>query len=232
MVDKGMPVIVRKDITFIVRKPDRVKNIAARFHISGKLITLLNPPIHKRQTMYAGKQLIVPVWLKRKTTAQDESEFDLADYSLNTDSLDMYIREDFVCMADIEADTIRRIAIGKEMRRIDRKIEAVNLVLDSIEEDGMRNFSNREIRKMPMDRARRVGKFNIGAQIDTLKQQRQKLVEEKAKIDIRVADYDYLVENASYMASHPDTDSGKVINIQDWGADPDKVVTLTGKNKK
>jgi hypothetical protein len=230
-VQKDMPMITRKDISFIVRKPDQAKNIATRFHITAKLLTKLNPPIRKRQTMYAGKPLVIPVWLKRKTSAQDATDFNLLDYELNTDSLDIYIREDFVCMADIEADTVRRIAIDKQLRKIDRKIAAVNMVLDSIEEDGMKNLSKRDIRKMPMDRARRIGNFKIGIQIDTLKQQRQLLVEEKAKIDLRIADYDYLVENATYMASHTDTGNNKAINIQDWGDDPDKVTTKPVKNK-
>ena len=232
MVQKDMALIVRKDISFVVRKPDQVRNIATRFHITAKLLIKLNPPIRKRQTMYAGKQVLIPVWLKRKPTVRDAADINLSDYELDTDSLDIYIREDFICMADVEADTIRKIAIDRQLRKIDGKIAAVNFLLDSIEEDGMRNLSKRDIRKMPMDRARRIGNFKVGTQIDTLKQQRLMLVEEKAKIDIRLADYDYLVENATYMASHTDTGSNKAINIQDWGDDPDKVSTKSIKKNR
>jgi hypothetical protein len=231
-VEKDMAMITRKDISFMVRKPDQVKNIANRFHISAKLLTKLNPHIHKRQIMYAGKQLLIPVWLKRKNTTQDATDFNLADYELNTDSLDVYIREDFICMADIEADTIRKISLDRQLKKIDGKIAAVNLVLDSIEEDGMRNLSKRDIRKMPMDRARRIGNFKIGAEIDSLKQQRQILAEERVKIDMRLADFDYLIENATYMANHTDTGNNKAINIKDWGDDTDKVIIKPGKNKK
>ena len=231
-VQKDIAMITRKDVSFMVRKPDQIKNIATRFHIAAKLLTKLNPHVRKGQTMYAGKLLVIPVWLKRKSNSEDVTDFNLADYELNTDSLDIYIREDFICMADIEADTIRKIVIDRELKKIDKKIAAVNLVLDSIEEDGMRNLSKRDIRKMPMDRARRIGNFKIGTQIDTLKQQRQILVEERAKIDIRLADFDYLIENATYMASHTDTGNNKAINIKEWSGDPDKVSVKPVKNKR
>ena len=209
-----------------------VKNIASRFHIPNKTLTRLNTPIRKRQVMYAGKKLVIPVWLRQKNSVPQLSEFNLADYELDTDSLDSYVKEDFICMADIETDTIRRIAIDKETRKINRKIMAINYLLDSIEQEGKRNLSNREIRKMPLDRARRIGNFTIGLQIDTLTAQRKKLSEEKTKIDLRVADYEYLVENASYMASHTDSENKGTIQIREWGDDPSKTSTDTGKSKK
>ena len=134
----------------------------------------------------------------------------------------MYVREDFICMADIEADTVRKIAIGKELKRIDARIAAVNAAMDSIEEVGMRNLSNRDIRKMPMERARRAGNFKIGTQIDSLVLQKKKITEERDKINLRFADYEYLVENAPYMASHTGSEDVKTIAIKDWADDPAK----------
>jgi murein DD-endopeptidase MepM/ murein hydrolase activator NlpD len=229
VVPASIALETKKDIAFIVRKPDIAKKIALRFHVPVRLFIKLNTPIRKRQLMYAGKQLVIPVWLRRKANA-NSSDYDLADYQLDVDSLDAYVREDFVCMADIEKDTVRKIVIDKEIRKIDRRISIVNQLMDSIEEVGMQNLSNREIRKMPMERARRAGAFVIGKEIDSLRLAIKVLSDEKAKIDIRVADYEYLIENAPYMASHPHTDEGKTINIRDWGNDLDMVKNYKGKN--
>jgi predicted RNA-binding protein with RPS1 domain len=214
-VEKASALKVKKDITFLVRKPDKAKNIATRFHIPFKTLAALNRPLRRRQDMYAGKSLVIPVWLKRKPSAISE-DYDLADYELDIDSLDIYVREDFVCVAEIEADTARRKAIDKEIKRIDNKIAAINLVLDSIEEDGKQNLSIHEIRKMPMERARRAGRFTQGRQIDSLVTARKKITEERSKIDLRVADYEYLVENAPYMASHIGSEPPRVIEIKEW----------------
>jgi hypothetical protein len=222
---------VKKDITFIVRKPDRIKNIAARFHVPIKLFLRLNPALHKRQMVYAGKKLMMPVWLRKKDPNATGSDYNLADYELATDSLDIYVREDFVCMADIETDTIRRIAINKELKRIDKKGFAISLFLDSVEEDSRQNLSKHEIAKLPMTRARRLGKFAIGHELDSLLKAKQKLMEERAKIDIRVADYEYLLENADYAASHPDKDKARSIEIREWADDPGKHTSETRKTK-
>jgi hypothetical protein len=221
---------VKKDIAFIVRKPDLVKNIAARFHLTTKTLTKLNPPIHKRQRMYVGKKLIIPVWLKRKDNHSSASDFNLGDYQLDTDSLDIYVTEDFICMAEIEADTVRRIAIDKEIRKIDRRIMAVNILLDSIEHDGRLNLSNKEIKKIPMDRARRIGYFSQGQEIDSLLTQRKRISDEKTKIDLAIADYEYLVDNAPYMAAqqHAENNELRTIQIKEWGDDPNKVNITPG----
>ncbi len=73
-----------------------------------------------------------------------------------------------------------------------------------------------------MDRARRIGNFTSAAQIDTLMKQRSKLTEERNKIDVRMADYDYLVENAGHKDTSGKEDT-KVIQIKDWADDPNKV---------
>ncbi len=230
-VTKDIPTRVRKDIAFIVRKPDKVKTIAGRFHIASKTLVKINHPIRRGQTMYAGKKLVIPVWLKRKST-YPSSDFDLADYTLDTDSLDMYIREDFVCIADIERDSVRKMAIDKEIKKIDRKILSLNWALDSIEEDGRHNLSNRDIKKLPMARARRIGNFALGLQVDSLVQQRKKIIEERTKIEIRVADYEYLVENASYMASHPVGVEAREITFNESTDEQAKANTRSAKEKK
>lgn len=230
-VEKEAAPAVKKDITFIVRKPDRVRNIALRFHIPIKTLIKLNHPLHRNQIMYAGKQLLIPVWLKRKNTNQGSSDFNLADYELNIDSLDMYVREDFVNMAEIEADTMRRIAIGKEIRKIDARIAEVNTTLDSIEEVGMRNLSNREIRKMPLERARRAGNFKIGTQIDSLQLRKKKIIEERDLINLRYADYEYLIDNAPYAAAHTGNEDVRTIAIKEWADDPAKSSDKKEKKK-
>jgi len=214
-VEKQTPQLVKKDITFIVRKPDKVKNIAVRFHVPDRLFISLNRPIRKKQMVYAGKKLLIPVWLSRKSTSPRDAEYNLADYQLDIDSLDSYITEDFVSMADIEADSMRRMVIDRDIKKIDKRITSVNVTLDSIEDDARHNLSNRELRKLPMDRARRIGAFKIGTQVDSLTALRKKIIEEKAKIDLRVADYEYLVENAAYSAAHRGQEDQTLIDIKE-----------------
>jgi hypothetical protein len=230
--DNGTGTELKKDIAFIVRKPDKAKNIAIRFHVAMKTLKKLNIPLRRNQMLYAGKRLVIPLWLRRKDTHHGSSGYDIADYILDTDSLDAYIREDFVCMSDIEADTIRRIAIDKEIKKIEGRTAIVNKMMDSIEEVGMQTLSNRDIRKMPMERARRAGSFAIGVEADSLQREHKKLSDEKDKIDLRFADYEYLVENAPYMATHTSDTDNKVIQIKDWGDDPNKTNMPKGKNNK
>ncbi len=227
---------LKRNVAFIVRKPDRVKNIAARFHVMPKTLTMLNSPLRKKQMVYAGKKLIIPVYLKKKTgPAKESSDFNIADYEWNTDSLDATIREDFVCMAEIEADTMRRIAIDRESRMMDRKIAILSYRMDSIEQvesGNSTNLSKREIRQLKIARANRTGDFAIGTEVDSLRQQRIRLSDEKTKIDMRVEDYENLVDNASYMAAHPYSEDNRTIMLREWGDDPDKVPALSGTRKK
>jgi hypothetical protein len=225
--------IVKKDVIFVVRKPDSIKNIASRFHVSIKTLRMINPPpVRKRLMVYAGKKITIPVWLIRKTDIKGASDFNVADYKLDLDSLDIYVREDFLSMTDVEADTVRRIAIDKEINKIDRKITNVNHSLDSIEEVGMHTLSNKEIRRMPMDRARSIGNFTSAAQIDTLVQLKSKLTEERSKIDVRMADYDYLIENAGNKIPAEDVEDTRTIQIRDWAGDPDKTASPAAAGKK
>ena len=227
MAEKTAPMVVRKDISFIVRKADKAKNIAIRFHTPFKTLAKLNHPLHRSDVMYAGKKLVIPVWMKRKDQATS-SDFNVADYEVSMDSLDIYIREDFVCVPEIESDSLRKAAIDREIKRMDKKVAAINQEMDSIEEDGMRNLSKKEIRKMPMERARRAGKFEIGKQIDSITAQRKKISEERSKIDLRLADYDYLIENADYMSRHTQVEETRLIQIYE-GDDAKKKQEKTSK---
>lgn len=224
--------IVKKDIAFIARKSDRVKNIAVRFHLSASALTRLNTPLRKRQMVYAGKKLLIPVWLRSKTAHPAPGGYDIADYELDTDSLDAYIHEDFVCVADIEADTMRKITIEKDIRKIDRGILSLSLSMDSIEAENVKGLSNRELKKLQMAKERHTGDFTMASQIDSLRLQRRKLTEERAKIDLRLADYEDLLENASYMAAHPPRNDRKLIHLDDWADDPSKISDSVTKNKK
>jgi hypothetical protein len=58
--------------------------------------------------------------------------------------------------------------------------------------------------------------------------QKKKITEERDKINLRFADYEYLVENAPYAASHTGSQDVKTIAIKDWADDPAKSV---GKEK-
>jgi hypothetical protein len=213
--------VIKKDIAFIVRTPDVVKHIAIRFHVPVRTLIRINPLLRKRQTLYAGKRLVIPVWLQKKDPGRPAAEYNVADYTIDIDSLDAYIREDFICMADIESDTLRQMAIEKEIKQINKNIYSLDQAIDSVTGQGMRTLSKSDIRKMQMARERHTGDFSFATQIDTLVQKREKLNEEKTKIELRRADYDYLLENASYAATHTDDDKS-VIHLQDWGDDPNK----------
>jgi predicted DNA-binding protein YlxM (UPF0122 family) len=204
---RGLPLIVKRNVAFIVRKPDRARNLAVRFHVPFKALAKLNRSLRKKQIMYAGKSVVLPVWLKRKSTARYD-DFNMADYELDMDSVDYYVKEDFISMVEIEADTVRRTAIGKEIKRIDARIEAINVELDSIEKNAAHDLSMREIKKLPLARFKHAGIFAIGVQIDSLAQVKSKISKERAKLDLIVCDYECLVENARYNSSH--TRSGDI----------------------
>jgi hypothetical protein len=227
---------MKRNITFVVRKPDKAKNIALRFHVNPKLMTELNAPLRKRQMVYPGKTLVIPVWLtKKKGLLKESSDFNIAEYELPTDSLDPYIKEDFVNMAEIEADTVRRAAIGKELKALDRKLFVLYVRQDSVQKEVIKSYADmslREQKRAMIERMRKNPDAALDAEIDAVQKQKDKLNEEKNKINSRVMEYEYLIENAGYAAAHPEEADIRTINIREWGDDPAKAVDhKAGKQK-
>jgi hypothetical protein len=221
--------VTKHDITFVVRKPDRVKNIASRFHVTMKELKKINRHLYKNDLAYQGKLLTIPVWLKPRTDMPHQSsDFSILDYAVDVDSLDQYINEDFLSVAEIEADTVRRVAIDKQIRVLTRKIAGLNARMDSIEAEKMQSVSNKEVLKIQIERARHRGDFMIGNDIDTLTLQKKKLSQERARIDIRVADYENLMENAPYMATHSEVQEQREIQLNE----PDPVSIKPVKARK
>ncbi|MBS1624766.1 MAG: hypothetical protein JST83_12140 [Bacteroidetes bacterium] len=226
---------MRRNITFIVRKADKVKNIAARFHVRMKEMKPLNAHLRKNQIVYAGKALVVPVWLKRKSHLQRESsDFSIADFALDQDSLDAYIGEDFVNMMDVETDTVRRAMIDKEIRLLDRKLNVLYVKYDSVlreENAAYADLSLRDQKKLMISRMRNNPHAALDAAIDTLTKQKARLNAEKSGINARVADYENLIDNAAYAAAHPEEAQVSTIHLNEWADDPDKTPAQV-KSKK
>ena len=63
----------RHNITFVVKKADIAKNVAARFHVPFKELKKLNAHLHRGELTYQGKQLLIPVWMRPKRNARTES---------------------------------------------------------------------------------------------------------------------------------------------------------------
>ncbi|MCW3125706.1 MAG: hypothetical protein JWO03_1364 [Bacteroidetes bacterium] len=218
---------MKRNVTFIVRKPDKIKNIAARFQVTPKQLTTLNKHVHKGQIVYAGKALVIPVWLQRKSGNQNESsEFNPADYILAGDSLDEYIGEDFINTMDIEADTVRRGAIDREVKVLDKKLYVLYVSYDSVlrvENAEFSDLSLREQKKLLISRMRNNPHASLNASIDSLNAHKARLAAEKARINARVADYENLVENALYAEAHPEgAEDIRTIRLREWGDDPTK----------
>lgn len=217
---------MRRNITFIVRKADKVKNIAARFHVTVKELKPLNAHLKRNQMAYAGKALVIPVWLKRKSYLQKESsDFSIADFALDQDSLDTYISEDFVNMMDIEVDTVRRATIDREIRILDRKLNILYIKYDSVlreENAAYADLSMRDQKKLMIARLKNNPHAALDAVIDTLNKQKARLNTEKNSINARVADYENLIDNAAYAAAHPEEAQVSTIHLNEWADDPDK----------
>lgn len=223
---------VRKELGFVVRRADQARAIAQRFHIRYRELARHNPGMHRGQLQYSGKQITIPVWLRPRNAASKPADFNLADYMPDADSLDPYVREDFICMADLQADTLRKLAIERELRKTDRSIAQMRNRLDSIEAANMKDLSNRELKKMQMARERHTGNFTIASMIDSALLQRKKLCDERSKIDLRLADYENLIDNAAYNAAHRQQAPPAAIHLADWGDDPAKQSNSNPKNKK
>lgn len=226
---------MRRTITFIVRKADKVRNIAARFHIPAKELTRLNAHLRKGQMVYAGKQLRIPVWLQRISNSEKESsDFTMKDYVLAHDSLDDYINEDFVNTADIEADTVRRAVIDREIRGLDKKLSILYVRYDSVlrvENAEAADLSLREQKKLLIARMRNNPHAWLNTAIDTLNKQKATLINEKSSINARVDDYENLIENASYAAAHPEEANQKAFSLNEWGDDPAKITAAPVRTK-
>ena len=226
---------LRRELTFVVKNPDKAKNIAKRFHLAPAALTKLNKPLRKNQLVSAGKQLRIPVWLRKQKTNntghKESIEFTMAEYEIEPDSVEGDIKGDFICMADIEGDSARRITIDKELVKIDRQVTVLNYRIDSMQGapdavvvDNSKGDKEMQLalRKMQIARERHYGKLNLGMGIDSLEKTRYKLRQEKSKIDSRKDEYDYLVTNVEYVEKHNDEPSTRII-INEWGDDPDKV---------
>jgi hypothetical protein len=231
---------MRHEAKFVVKTPDKAKNIATRFHIPAAMLTQLNKPLKKRQTVFAGRELRIPVWFKKKKTTEtgkrDGAEFSVADYELDIDSLDANIKTDFINVSDIEADTLRRIAINKELAKIDRRMTVLAYRIDSMQgaTDKVTTLNGEPqtetqiaLHKMQIAKERHYGKMAIGGELDTVSRMRKVLQDERYKINMRVEEYENLITNASYNESNKEErtkyeGSTTRIVINEWGDDPDK----------
>ncbi|MFN8310990.1 MAG: hypothetical protein U0T73_13590 [Chitinophagales bacterium] len=203
----------RREITFIVVRAMRVKDVAAQFHVAPKELAKINH-VRKRQMVYAGKQLRIPVWLRKKAAVEKGGKshdgFSMSDYEINRDSVEDGALDEFISMADVERDTARRIQIGKQIKQLDKQVSNAYTRLDSLENandgvpyDPTTDTDNRTaIKKMMVARNKHAAAETIYAEIDSLGKEKAKLSAERVKVTDRINQYESLMENAEYEAHH------------------------------
>ncbi|MFN8276611.1 MAG: LysM peptidoglycan-binding domain-containing protein [Chitinophagales bacterium] len=202
-----------REMRFLVVNSMRIKDVAAAFHTDARALASANH-MRKRQVAYPGKELRIPVWLKKKASGnegKESREFSLSDYEINRDSVEYAVFDDFLWINQIERDTVRRTQIGKQIKTIDRqiannysKLDSIENSKDGIEYDPSKDTDNRlAIQKMMAARNKFQGIEALHAENDKLLAQKNQLMAERSKINDRILQFEALVENAAYEAAHP-----------------------------
>lgn len=207
-----------KQVEFMVRNGDYIKDIAAKTKIPVREILKLNKLRSKKFLAYPGLRLILPVQVqshvwdptKEDMTGNSPSREDRGgsdDYELLIDSTNYSLIDDFIDMSAARNDSVEYANIDNHLHKIDRAIKYLTHKIDSIKQTDFKfdyedQDKNSILSKMKLARDNYYAEGPIGRQIDSLKDEKVWLGQRRIILRNQIAEYEYLADNASYSEGH------------------------------
>lgn len=212
---------------FMTRHTFSLKSVAQRFHVDEKIIKKLSK--YRKKKVYPGRVLRVPVLVRvpvwnpdevnpNQAILGEEVSRPLYEFEWDTDSLDPYLKEDFIILREVQADSMQLEKIAYQISRIDRYITRANKRLDSIKrEEFAFDYDeadlNSVLQRMQEARQRYYKASPIGREVDSLVSVKGALSVESNRLQIRVDEYEFLHENRVYFQK---TKGGDREKPNDW----------------
>ena len=203
-----------KNVEFIVRNGDQIKNIAARIKVPARDIVKLNKLHSRNYLAYPGQRLIIPVPVQPKVwdptkedltgnTPSTEDRKGSVDFELVIDSTNYRLAEDFISMSDAIADSVEYANIESHMNRLEKRINYLYYKIDSFKKADFKfEYDDAEkntiLVKMKDARDKFYSDGPMGKQIDSMKEEKKKLGYRRIVLRGQASEYEYLSENASY----------------------------------
>jgi hypothetical protein len=207
-----------KQVEFMVRNGDYIKDIASKTKVPVREILKLNKLRSKKFLAYPGLRLLMPVQVqshvwdptKEDMTGNSPSREDRGgsdDYELVVDSSNYSLIDDFIDLSAARNDSIEYANIDNHLRKIDKAIKYLAHKIDSIKQTDFKfdyedQDKNSILSKMKLARDNYYAEGPIGRQIDSLKDEKVWLGQRRIILRNQIAEYEYLADNASYSEGH------------------------------
>jgi len=219
-----------RQVVFLTRNGDYVKNISAKIKVPVKEITKANK-ISQNYLVYPGRILFIPVHVQPRVwdpTKEDmsgnspsrEDRPNDDDYELVIDSSNYKLAEDFIYLNEAKADSIEYENIANHLRRIDKKINYLRFKLDSVKQtdfkfDYEEQDKSSALGKVKMTRDKYYAEGPIGKAIDSLVATKDWLGQRRIMLRDHITEYEYIVENAGYAEKNFMHDDKEKVST--WG---------------
>jgi Tfp pilus assembly protein PilF len=217
-----------KEVTFIVRRGGKIKDIAASIKVPARNILKANKIRSKDYLAYPGLRLIIPVPVQPRTwdpategmTGLDPSRLDrhtATDFEVVIDTSNYKLEENFINQTDAEEDSVEYESIGRHLRKIDKRVQSLFYKIDSMKQVDFK-FEDENAPdpvaltgNMKMSRDKYYSEGPLGRQIDSLKAIKAWLGQRRSVLKNQMTEYEYLVDNAGYSErtylNHPPRES-------------------------
>ena len=203
-----------RNVQYMVRRGDRIQNIASRFHVPLHQLIKINKISTSKFVAYPGKVLSIPVYVRDKVwdpTHDILSESNLpiedrghgVDYEVVEDLDDVTREDDFINVTEIREDSIEFSNISKHLSRIDQRIKNIQSTVDSVKKsDFAFSFDEKDksaiLEKMKSARDKYYLEGPLGKTIDSLRSAKTRLLHRHIRLHARITEYEDLVNNAEY----------------------------------
>jgi tetratricopeptide (TPR) repeat protein len=221
-----------RDVTFMVRNGDYIKNIAAHINVPAHQIVKRNHLKSKNFLAYPGFKLILPVKVQPKVwdptkeeingnTPSREDRHDSEDFELVIDSSNYRLAEDFINLNEAQSDSFEYANIETHVQKLDKRINYLFYKIDSFKKaefkfDYDENDNNSILGKMKAARDKFYFEGPLGKKIDSMNAVKKMLGMRRVVLRNQATEFEYLSENAAYSERNFKKDEKE--KPSDWGA--------------
>lgn len=221
-----------RDVTFMVRNGDYIKNIATHVKVPVHQIVKLNHLKSKNFLAYPGFKLILPVRVQPKvwdptkeetngSTPSREDRHDSEDFEVVIDSSNYRLAEDFINLNEAKADSFEYASIETHIQKLDKRISYFYYKIDSFKKaefkfDYDENDKSSILGKMKAARDKYYFEGPLGKKIDSMNAVKKMLGMRRVVLRNQATEYEFLSENAAYAARNFKQEEKE--RPSDWGA--------------